>query len=138
MSKNYKRITGALSGALILGILLSLGRAVSIPARSAYDSPYFSVSVNTLSENTVNDLSANRMRVAMSRSAPENTEDTDGTWTTRTYREYEISLPADSTGQISESIKSKGRIAGNSGVSFSSRNLTRMAEVIDASNELMK
>ena len=139
MNRDKKKITAYVSAALLLGLLLSLGRAVSIPARSAPGSPFFTVSVNTLSADALTPpISANILRRSLSGNRPDTGEDPESSWTARSYKECSITLPADAEGEASESVKSSGRIAGNQGISFSSGDLTRMAEVIDASNGLMK
>ncbi len=138
MNRYEKKITAYVSAALLLGLLLSLGRAVSIPARSAPGSPFFTVSVNTLSADALTPMSANILRRSLSGNRPDTGEDPESSWTARSYKECSITLPADAEGEASESVKSSGRIAGNQGISFSSGDLTRMAEVIDASNGLMK
>ncbi len=138
MNRNKKKITAYVSAALLFGLLLSLGRAVSIPARSAPGSPFFTVSVNTLSADSLTPMSANILRRSLSGNRPDTGEDPESSWTARSYKECSITLPADAEGEASESVKSSGRIAGNQGISFSSGDLTRMAEVIDASNGLMK
>ena len=130
----------ALFAAAFLTILFSLGRTVSLPAKSA-SSPFLTLSINnadTLSRNDMDTLSAGRLRKMIPAAGASAAQNEDGTWTARTYRESEISLPAGTSGETSESIKSKGRITGGSGISFSSQELTRMAEVIDASNKLMQ
>ncbi len=138
MNRYKKKITAYVSAALLFGLLLSLGRAVSIPARSAPGSPFFTVSVNTLSADAITPMSANILRRSLSGNRPDTGEDPESSWTARSYKECSITLPADAEGEASESVKSSGRIAGNQGISFSSGDLTRMAEVIDASNGLMK
>ena len=138
MNRYKKKIIASVSAALLLGLLLSLGRAVSIPARSAPGSPFFTVSVNTLSADALTPMSANILRRSLSGNRPDTGEDPESSWTARSYKECSITLPADAEGEASESVKSSGRIAGNQGISFSSGDLTRMAEVIDASNGLMK
>jgi hypothetical protein len=138
MNRNKKKITAYVSAALLFGLLLSLGRAVSIPARSAPGSPFFTVSVNTLSADSLTPMSANILRRSLSGNRPDTGEDPESSWTARSYKECSITLPADAEGEASESVKSSGRIAGKQGISFSSGDLTRMAEVIDASNGLMK
>ncbi|MCR5303181.1 MAG: hypothetical protein K6E33_01360 [Lachnospiraceae bacterium] len=130
-SKGILKVTGT---ALVLTMLLALGRAVSIPARSAYSSPYYSISVNTLSFNSV--LSSNRLRKTLSSNTAEDPEDASESWTSRTYKETEIFLPAGAGD--GEGINSSGRITGGSGVSFSSDSLLRMQEVLDASGKLME
>ena len=138
MNRYKKKIIASVSAALLLGLLLSLGRAVSIPARSAPGSPFFTVSVNTLSADALTPISANILRRSLSGNRPDTGEDPESSWTARSYKECSITLPADAEGEASESVKSSGRSAGNQGISFSSGDLTRMAEVIDASNGLMK
>ena len=95
MNRYKKKSTAYVSAALLLGLLLSLGRAVSIPARSAPGSPFFTVSVNTLSADALTPISANILRRSLSGNRPDTGEDPESSWTARSYKECSITLPAD-------------------------------------------